>query len=155
MDRKTLLKDFAYKLRKVRESLKYTQREMADYFGTEKTNYTRYESGKIFPGFIGLYYFANSSGISLDWLVFGKGPRYYKEKLEEETDDKQVIEEKKVIEEKEEAQPVPAVKIPEGEIKELLEYMERIPYLRHEILVSFYKFKEEHKEIVKAADIGH
>jgi len=119
MDRKTLLKDFAYKLRKVRESLKYTQRKMADYFGTEKTNYTRYENGKIFPSFIGLYYFANSSGISLDWLVWGKGPRYYKEKLEEEKDDKQVIEEKKVI------------------------------------LVSFYKFKEEHKEIVKAADIGH
>ncbi len=91
----------------------------------------------------------------LDWLVCGKGPRYYKEKLEEEKDDKEVIEEKKVIEEKEETQPVPVVKIPEGEIKELLEYMERIPFLRHEILVSFYKFKEEHKEIVKAADIDH
>jgi len=143
MDRKTLLKDFAYKLRKVRESLKYTQRKMADYFGTEKTNYTRYENGKIFPGFIGLSYFANSSGISLDWLVCGKGPRYYKENLEKEKDDK------------EEAQPVPAVEIPEGEIKELLEYMERIPFLRHEILVFFYKFKEGHKEIVKAADIGH
>jgi hypothetical protein len=34
------------------------------------------------------------------------------------------------------------------EIKDLLEHMNRIPLLRHEVLVYFYKFKAEHKDIV-------
>jgi len=35
--------------------------------------------------------------------------------------------------------------------KELLEYMNRNPLLRHELLVYLYKFKEEHKEKEEAA----
>jgi transcriptional regulator with XRE-family HTH domain len=150
MDRKSLLKDFSYKLRKIRESLNYSHREMAAYFGTEKTNYTRYETGRIFPGFMGLYNFANISGVSLDWLICDRGPMYYKK--EEEKDDSEISEAEKVIEEKAGDNSKPAVKIPDGETRELLDYMEQIPLLRHEVMVSFYKFKEEHKEMVQAAE---
>lgn len=150
MDRKNLLKDFSYKLRKFRQSLNYSHRKMAAYFSTEKTNYTRYETGKIFPGFMGLYNVANRLGISLDWLICDRGAMFYKQ--EEEKDDSQLPVEENVIKEKTEVEPEPAVKVPEGEIKELLDYMEQIPLLHHEIMVWFFKFKEEHKEMVKEAE---
>jgi len=50
----------------------------------------RYEQGKILPGYHGLYSIAEKLGISLDWLVCGKGPAYYKEKEKEDQ-----VEEKK------------------------------------------------------------
>lgn len=140
MDRKGLLKEFSYKLRELRRSLGYNSRKMAGFFGTGKTNYYRYENGKVFPGFWGLRYIANSLGISLDWLVCGKGPVYYKE-----------VKEEKVIEEKEEGPSAPGVETADEEIKNLVESMERIPLLRHEILVYYYKFKEKHKEMVEPA----
>ena len=34
---------------------------------------------------------------------------------------------------------------------ELMEHMKHIPLLRHEVLVLFYKFKEDHKEMVDIA----
>lgn len=151
MDRNSLLKDFSYKLRKYRESLRYSHRRMAELFGTVKANYTRYENGKIFPNFFGLYYFAFKTGISLDWLVCNKGPMFYKEKIKEKEEKKEVSEEKKVTTEKEKPQPEPAGKIPDDEIKDLVDHMERIPLLRHEVLVTFYTFKEKHKEMVEAA----
>jgi len=141
MDRKNLLKDFGYKLRKIRESLRYSQEEMAAYFSTEKGTYNRYENGKNFPGFLVLNHFGNTLGISMDWLICDKGPVYYKEKEKKE--------EKKVIEKKEEAKQEPSPEMPQGEMKELLEHMGRIPLLRHEVLAHFYKFKEEHKELEK------
>jgi transcriptional regulator with XRE-family HTH domain len=116
MDRKSLLNEFSYKLRKLRSSLGYGSRKMAGFLGTGKTNYYRYENGKVFPGFWGLRSIANSLGISLDWLVCGKGPMYYKE----------------VREEKEEGPSAPGVKTADKEIKNLVESMERIPLLRHE-----------------------
>jgi hypothetical protein len=126
---------------------------MADFFGTIRANYTRYENAKIFPNFFALYYFANNTGISLDWLVCNKGSMFYKEKIEEkkETVDKEVKEEKKLTAEKEKPQAEPAGKILDDEIKDLVDHMERIPLLRHEVLVTFYTFKEEHKEMVESA----
>ena len=35
------------------------------------------------------------------------------------------------------------------DVKELLEHMEHIPLLRHEVLAFFYRFKEEYKEMVE------
>ncbi|MCX6579036.1 MAG: hypothetical protein NT166_02510 [Candidatus Aminicenantes bacterium] len=37
------------------------------------------------------------------------------------------------------------------DFKELFEHMDRIPLLRHEILVQFRQFKEEHQALVKKA----
>jgi hypothetical protein len=34
------------------------------------------------------------------------------------------------------------------DFKELIEHMERIPMLKHEILLSFCKFKEDRKDLV-------
>ncbi|MDQ1353779.1 MAG: hypothetical protein QG657_4086, partial [Acidobacteriota bacterium] len=37
------------------------------------------------------------------------------------------------------------------DFKELIEHMERIPMLKHEMLLSFCKFKEDRKDLVDAA----
>jgi len=85
----------------------------------------------MFPGFMALYRFAKATGISLDWFVCNREPMYYKE----------LTENKKVE------------LIEDEEIKEMLEHAKRIPLLRHELLVYFYRFKEEHKEMTAAADV--
>ena len=41
-----------------------------------------------------------------------------------------------------------------GEVKELLEHMEHVPLLRHEVLSFFYKFKLENRELVETAMKG-
>ncbi len=143
MGQTSLLKDFGYKLRKLREFLKYSTAKMAGYFGTVQVNYGRYEKGKIFPGFLAMRSFANSTGISLDWLICDREPMYYKEKKEGiETAD----EEETKLKEEVRQELIREMMVPEGEIKDLMEHMERIPLLRHEVLVHFYKFKEQHKE---------
>jgi hypothetical protein len=74
----------------------------------------------------------------MDWLLFGKGPRDYKDK------------EKEVELEKKEEEKNAAVDM-KPEIRELLEYMARIPLLYHEILVHFENFRVEKKELVETA----
>jgi len=147
MNRTSLLKDFSNKIFKYRESSGYSNKKMAAYFGVAPVNYTRYEQAIIFPNFGALYSFAIKTGISLDWLVCGKGPMYFEEKMEkEEKEEKAASEEKEVTSKKKGEQTELIGTMMDDEIKELVEHMERIPLLRHEILVSFYKFKEKNKK---------
>jgi transcriptional regulator with XRE-family HTH domain len=147
MKQNSLLKDFSYRLRKYRESSGYSQKKMAACFGATQANYSRYEKAIIFPNFSRLHHFAITTGISPDWLVCSKGAMYHKDKPEEK-EEKEV---KKVFAEKEKDRAEPVGEISDTEIKDLLHHMERIPLLRHQILASFYTFKEERKEMVAAA----
>ncbi len=137
MDSKNLKSIFSNRIIELRRSLNYSTKKMGDCLSASQTSYRRYEQGKILPGYPGLYSNAENLGISLDWLVCGKGPVYYKE---EEKNDR--AEGKK--ETLQDLLPGSSLE----EIKDLLENMNRIPLLRHEILVYFYKFKAEHKDLV-------
>ena len=130
MDRNSLLREIGYKLRKFREPLRYRSSEMADSIGAERTGYSKYEQGKASPQLIVLYRLAEKFDVSLDWLIRGKGPVYYKKKQAKEPG----------------APPVQA-----NEINELLDHMEKIPLLRHEILAFFLKFKDKNKEMITNA----
>lgn len=137
MDIKSLKSAVGNKLIELRQSLHYSSKKMGEYFKVSEITYHRYEQAKMFPGFTALYSAAQKLGISLDWLVCGKGPVYYKD-----------IEKKNREEEKKETLQDYLTGSSREEIKDLLEHMERIPLLRHEILVYFYKFKSGHKEMV-------
>ena len=138
MDKKTLMKDIGYKLRKIRESSRYRPHEMADFLGTWQSTYSRYEKGETPLNLLTLHKLANRFNISLDWLILSKGPMYYNEKeLNQEPEPNQT--EQKLLETLGE------------DVKELLEYMAQIKLLRYEILVYFQKFKEKHKAKVDAA----
>jgi transcriptional regulator with XRE-family HTH domain len=137
MDIKSLKSAVSNRLIELRQSLHYSTQKMGEYFKVSATTYHRYEQGKMLPGFTALYSAAEKLGISLDWLVCSKGPVYYKE-----------IVKKNQVEEKKETPQDFLTGSSGEEIKDLLEHMNRIPLLRHEVLVYFYKFKAEHKDMV-------
>ena len=141
MDRKNLLLEIGYKLRKVREPLTYTVSQMADSIGNERTSYNRYEKGKALPKLLALYKLGNKFDVSLDWLIRNEGPMYYKEK---ESNEQKII--------KSNSQHTqPNLDSMPADIKELLDHMEKIPLLRHEVLAFFLKFKDKNKEMVANA----
>ncbi len=130
MDIKSLKNTLSRRLIELRQSLHYSTRKMGEYFRVSATTYHRYEQGKMLPSFPGLYSAAEKLGISLDWLVCSKGPVYYEDK--EKKDSLQNLLSNTSTE----------------EISDLLEHMNRIPLLRHEVFTCFYKFKTDHKELV-------
>ena len=121
--------DFCKRLTELRKSLHYSRSKMATFFRVAQVTYRRYEQGKMLPGFFSLYDVAVKLGVSLDWLVCGRGPVYFKE-----------------IKEKLKKQAVHEAYPPE--ITNLLDHMNRIPLLRNEILSYFYKLKAEHEVII-------
>jgi hypothetical protein len=87
-----------------------------------------------------LYRLAKNLDLSLDWLLLDRGTRFYKEKVPAKKDTS-----------------TPSTSLSDSlekdrlsaEIMELVEHMENVPMLRHEILTQFHKFKEAHPEIIE------
>jgi transcriptional regulator with XRE-family HTH domain len=132
MGTKTIQENFSSRLTGLRQSLHYSRGQMATYFKVKQVTYRRYEQGLLMPGFTSLYGVAVKLGVSLDWLVCGRGPVYFKE-----------------IQEKLEKQEIHETNPPE--IANLLDHMNRIPLFCNEILSYFYKLKAEHGEIIASA----
>jgi transcriptional regulator with XRE-family HTH domain len=129
----SLLKEMGNKLRQLRQNLKETRSQMADRLGIWRSTYIRNENGETPISYKTMISLVNRFGVSLDWMVLNKGPMYYKEK-----------------EVKNEQPPNPLDSL-NPDFKELIEHMERIPMLKHEMLLSFCKFKEDRKDLVEAA----
>ena len=141
MDKKSLVKETGYKLRKLRESKKWTHREIAEHLDLDKSSYSRYEDGSIPPRFTTLCKLGTDFGLSLDWFILNRGPMHYEE----------IGKKLKVAEEvKKEPEPSPLDDLSDDVI-EMLEHMKQIPTLRYEVLLFFHKFKKEHKERVEEA----
>lgn len=131
MDRKTLLRNIGEKLRNIRDSLKLERFQMADRIGAYRTSYYRYEIGETSPQLTSLYHLGHTDNISMDWLILNRGPMHFKDIRATPEPPKETV---------------PPIAL-ERDVKELLEHMEKSPLLRHEILLMFYKFKEDHKII--------
>lgn len=132
MDKDTLLKNMGNKLMNIRNSLKLKHFQMADRLKTYRSSYYNYEIGKTNPQLLFLYLLGITDNISMDWLILDRGSMYYKEIPAQTPESLKEI--------------VPPIAM-ERDVKELLEHMERSPLLRHEILLMFYKFKQNNKEI--------
>ena len=65
------MKIFGARLREVRKSKKLTQQELADKFGTNRVNVTKWETGRTEPSLENLVKLAYLFEVSLDWL-FGR-----------------------------------------------------------------------------------
>ncbi|MCX6582803.1 MAG: helix-turn-helix transcriptional regulator [Candidatus Aminicenantes bacterium] len=122
-----LLKEMGHKLSQLRQNQKDTISQMADRLGVWRNTYVRNENGETPLSYKAMIAMVDCYGVSLDWLVVNKGPMYYKEK---------------VLKNEPPLNP---------DFKELIEHMERIPMLKHEMLLSFCKFKEDRKDLVEAA----
>lgn len=169
---KTLLQQSALKMRKLREQLNYTRKEMASYVGISPGAYWKNEAGETFPGLGTLSRMSKDHDLSMDWFIFDRGPMYYKEKekaeeLAKALEEKQVElakekEERRQEREKHRAeleQVGPKVeRRPAGNaagleikpgLRDLFEHMERIPLLYHEIMAQFQRFKKDNREFVE------
>ncbi len=134
MDKKSLMKDIGYKLRKIRESQKYRTGEMAAAMNTWQSTYSRHEKGETPLNILSLYQMAKRFNISLDWLILNEGPMYRNKKETQQTP---------------ETKPH-SLEILGEDAEELLEHMANIKLLRYEIFVYFQKFKNTHKDLVES-----
>ncbi len=139
---RAMLQEVALKLRKLRKLLGYSKIQMAARVGVTPSGYYRNEAGETFPNFKTLRMLCNEHDISMDWFIFNKGPMYFKEKIEPGGTEK----EPEVI--------IKTVEVPKElpkDIQELIDHMEGIPLLHHEVLAYLQRFKVDNKDLVKAS----
>jgi transcriptional regulator with XRE-family HTH domain len=125
------------KFEKIRKSRHFSITNMARTLEVNRVTYVNNENGRTIPNFFTLYNLGYQFDVSLDWFVFNEEPVYRTEKTGE----------KKV----QEVSPLSQLQPLLPDIKELLDHMDKIPLLRYEILVQFFKFKEEHQAMVEKA----
>lgn len=120
------------KLEKVRKTNKITVTNMAAALNINRITYVRNSIGRATPNIYTVYNLGKRFEISLDWFLLDEEPMYRSEK-------------------KAEAVPPPQTPPLLPDIRELLDHMDKIPVLRHEILAQFYRFKEDHQTMVEKA----
>lgn len=142
------------RLRELRRQLGVDRTEMARRLRVSPQAYNKNDRGITFPGKESLEILEKEYDISMDWLIFGKGPMYYKqerqrvESLEKELSalkqEREQELEQAQTREKEAAGKITVADRPG--LKELFAYMERFPMLYHEIMVHFENFKNKIRE---------
>ena len=133
MEKRKLLQELASRLRKARRALRMTQKDLSSRCGCTRPTYVKNELGNTFPGGMVYYVLGDNFGISLDWLIRGTGSMFYREEAQEEGPVEKTVEP--------ETKPLP------GEIAELVEDMERVPLLRHEILAIYLRYKLKNRQL--------
>ena len=139
--KKELRKAIGLRLKEIRKALSFTQEVMARNLETGRPNYTRIEIGDTFLNHIILHKLATEFNVSLDWLICGRGSMFIQKREDRD------VEKKGDVQSRHQAQ---SEKPKNMEIAELLEYMEQIPFLYHDVMEFFYKFKIKHKEIIES-----
>jgi transcriptional regulator with XRE-family HTH domain len=127
---KDIRKLTAEQFKKMREALKMTQQEMADQMDIVRPSVAKYEMGESFPGPEGLSLLAHRYGVSLDWLIAGKGPLFYEEKRPLTANESQY----------------------QKDIGELLDYMDDVPLFRFKVLSFFHQFMYDHPDLPKGKE---
>ncbi|MCX6582483.1 MAG: helix-turn-helix domain-containing protein [Candidatus Aminicenantes bacterium] len=131
MNRKEFAKLMGGKLEKIRKARYISITNMAKILGVDRVTYVNNENGVSIPNFFTLYNLGNQFDVSLDWFILDEAPMLRTKKAAENVPPQ--------------PQPLP---LP-GEIKELLDHMDKIPLLRYEILAQLHRFKEDHQALVE------
>jgi transcriptional regulator with XRE-family HTH domain len=128
--RRNVLRGGGKRLKEIRQLLKLTPLEMAKKLGITVACYYKNENGVTFPRMATLKMFQKDLDISMDWMLFEKGPMYYREKCKTVTDENKL----------------PGV-VEMPEVKELLECMDKDARFRHKVLIYLYDYKDERKDL--------
>lgn len=112
---------FGRRIKEVRRLLGIQGQDLARELGITSNTYYRNEGGQNIPDLMTFVNIAQRYNISLDWLLLGRGEAEYKAPVAEEPALDETV---------------------SGDIKEMVQYMQKIPSLRHELLMHFYKYKE-------------
>jgi transcriptional regulator with XRE-family HTH domain len=140
MANRTFLVGTGLRLKKIREYLNYSRQDMANFMKVKLPTYYKNENSETFPRLESLILLFEKHDISMDWFMFGKGPMLFQKERNRVRDLEQKLE---TLHEKVERKATP-------EVKELVEHMDRIPLLRHEVLGFFHRFKMDNRELVEA-----
>lgn len=77
------------KIKKLREKLGLTQKQLADYLNVDRSTYAYYESGKNLPSIQSLIKLYKVFGVSCDYILTGKtnsaNPQYIDDIINEST----------------------------------------------------------------------
>lgn len=136
--KKQLRKDLGRRFRQFRETQEISQKRMAEMLGINRISLYRHEEGKWFPEYSILHRISEAFDLSMDWLLFNKGPVLYSQKEQEA----KAAALKKEAEEKHDCRNVL-----KEEYRELLDYMERFPVLRYELLLQFQEFLRKQRGV--------
>ena len=156
MNRKRILQEAGDKLTQLRKKFNYSRDQMAGHFGVSRNAYYKNEVGMALPALPTLYRLAMENNLSMDWFLFSRGPMYYDEKEKtgeiEELKKQLEIEQTKQLEKEagNEKKTLRAAVDMKPEMKELVEHMEAVPLLYHEILAFFQRFKIDNKAVVES-----
>lgn len=122
-----LIGDTGQRLKKIRNQFELSQKEMATHAGITIKSYYKNENNETLPSFKTMHRLQKDFNVSMDWLIFNKGPMLFKEKQEEIKT----------------ATVEPTVEEISPELKDMLNHMEQDPRLRHELLAYYYTYKEK------------
>ncbi len=132
--KKKLRRDFGLRLRQLREGQDLSGKKMAEMLHIDRVSLLRHEAGQWLPEYPILQTISDTFNVSMDWLLFNKGPMFYNQKE---------LEAKAAAAKQEAAEKHDCMKALKEEYRELLDYMEKFPVLRYELLLQFQKFLRE------------
>lgn len=138
MTRKQRLKEIGSRLTQLREQLNYSRDKMAALCEVTESGLAKNERGDHLPQLDTLENLVKKFDASMDWLLFNKGPLFFKEKTHEE---KPPVQQKQP--EKQPGEKFLGLEHVMPDVNELLDYMAKDPLLKYEVLVFFYKYKKE------------
>lgn len=124
------------RLKQLRDRFNFSPEEMARKLNLSLSGYFKNERGNTFPGLKTLNRLQGEYDISMDWLIFGKGPVNYTQKPSA-----RVLEAERGSGVMKDVSP---------EILQMVETMEQDPLLRAEMLVYFYRYREKKEAPVKS-----
>lgn len=78
------------KLIALRKEQNLTLKQMCDNLGLKRGSYTRYENGQAIPGLHTLNMIVDKYGLSIDWLLFDREPKYIMDRSRLEELEKEV-----------------------------------------------------------------
>ena len=121
------------RLRRIRGYFGYRQYEMADFLGISRAAYGKNERGIHMIDLISLIAIHEKLGVSLEWLLFNRGPMFWKT-----VDDQN--------------QTRPQLQMADSftdELDQMMAEMKGIPLLRHAVMGFYQKFRIENDQVIR------
>ncbi|MGE5342093.1 MAG: helix-turn-helix domain-containing protein [Candidatus Omnitrophota bacterium] len=125
-NRAELRKTIAARLKTIRRERDMTQDQFVSAFDIGRANYSRCETGEIFPNCLVLYQLCTEFDISLNWLIGDVGPMHINDLPERDQDRER-----------------------EEDIELLIRHLDRIPVLYHRVMALFQEFLIQNRDMVR------
>ncbi len=117
------------RLKQVRESLSLDRKKMAALVEMKLSGYSKYEKEMNFPSIKVLNILASKLDISMDWMLFGRGPAYFKEKAPPAEGEQTILER---LEKMMEA---------DAEVNAMIGALVSSPVTKHQFLAEYHRLK--------------